>query len=419
MASAALDSVPQFKDRAKKIGVTDEVLQELIAANFDTFGKLCFAASSSPHQLDDAAVTAWMEATFANPLSPFQTACIRRLMFESQSMNIAELRSRVEPNGEAQVRKLPPAERAARAKAQEARLQGVVFTPETSPANCLVDLFVDMGEQGILTYLGPERCISRAQELQLSRKDKSIQVEADGRLRVIAHSKDPTCEVSSDTKLRAAWLRRSLAMDQAGLCSFIEIEKWVQHLFSIQAREVGFQSISVQQLISADKALFIFASEKMIGTLLAAPNQPKPLDAQIRTLMYANEVVQFQPKGGGKGTTPKGKRDGKTPETALIVPEGCVSKTVDGKPICFGFNRGTCRWNGKGKRCQRGFHVCWKKGCGLSMSAITRTERMARLLRPPRGRQPALWPGPRVKSGEFCLLLRRPWPLLFSSKEHL
>ena len=388
MASAALDSVPQFKDRAKKIGVTDEVLQELIAANFDTFGKLCFAASSSPHQLDDAAVTAWMEATFANPLSPFQTACIRRLMFESQSMNIAELRSRVEPTGEAQVRKLPPAERAARAKAQEARLQGVVFTPETSPANCLVDLFVDMGEQGILTYLGPERCISRAQELQLSRKDKSIQVEADGRMRVIAHSKDPTCEVSSDTKLRAAWLRRSLAMDQAGLCSFIEIEKWVQHLFSIQAREVpkGFQSISVQQLISADKALFIFASEKMIGTLLAAPNQPKPLDAQIRTLMYANEVVRFlnplprlpephlpgkpqlkgQPKGGGKGTTPKGKRDGKTPETALIVPEGCVSKTVDGKPICFGFNRGTCRWNGKGKRCQRGFHVCWKKGCGRS-----------------------------------------------------
>ena len=46
------------------------------------------------------------------------------------------------------VRKLPAAERAARQKAQEARLQGIVFSPESSPSNSLVDIFVDMLESG-------------------------------------------------------------------------------------------------------------------------------------------------------------------------------------------------------------------------------------------------------------------------------
>ena len=35
-------------------------------------------------------------------------------------------------------------------------------------------------------------------------------------------------------------------------------------------------------------------------------------------------------------------------------------KTPQDKPICFGYNRGLCKFAADGKRCKRGFHVCLK-----------------------------------------------------------
>ena len=83
-------------------------------------------------------------------------------------------------------------------------------------------------------------------------------------------------------------------MDQAGLCSFIEIERWIEHLFNLQCREVpkGWAPLTLQQLISADKALFIHASENLAGNLVSVTGAPKPFDLQIKQLMYANEIVQ-------------------------------------------------------------------------------------------------------------------------------
>ena len=238
MAAASLDSEASFKERAQKIGVTSEVLQELAEAGYTTFGRLCFAVTANPTQLEDSAVDSWIRSIFREAPTPYQTSCLRRLLFEANSLNIADLHARVEPPAENIVRRLPAAERAARAQAQQARLAGVVFTPDTTPANSLVDLFVDQLESDILQYIGPERCVSRSQEMMSVKKDKTLNVDPEGRIRVTAKPNELRCETSSDAKLRAAWGRRSLAMDLAGICSYIEIEKWVQHLFSIQAREV-------------------------------------------------------------------------------------------------------------------------------------------------------------------------------------
>ena len=386
MAAASLDSEASFKERAQKIGVTPEVLQELAEAGYTTFGRLCFAVTANPTQLEDSAVDSWIRSIFREAPTPYQTSCLRRLLFEANSLNIADLHARVEPPAENIVRRLPAAERAARAQAQQARLAGVVFTPDTTPANSLVDLFVDQLESDILQYIGPERCVSRSQEMMSVKKDKTLNVDPEGRIRVTAKPNELRCETSSDAKLRAAWGRRSLAMDLAGICSYIEIEKWVQHLFSIQAREVpkGMAPISVNQLIQADRALSLHASEKLMGQLAAPAGAPKPLDGVIKDLMHSQEVLQFvqpvprvpdppqawqpwKPTGKGrkgKDDPKKGKGDRTTAPAKVDLPEGCVSRTSANKPICYGFNRGTCKWKGKSGRCQRGLHVCWKEGCG-------------------------------------------------------
>ena len=165
MAAASLDSEASFKERAQKIGVTPEVLQELAEAGYTTFGRLCFAVTANPTQLEDSAVDSWIRSIFKEAPSPYQTSCLRRLLFEANSLNIADLHARVEPPAENVVRRLPAAERAARAQAQQARLAGVVFTPDTTPANSLVDLFVDQLESDILQYIGPERlCVPLARD---------------------------------------------------------------------------------------------------------------------------------------------------------------------------------------------------------------------------------------------------------------
>ena len=40
-----------------------------------------------------------------------------------------------------------------------------------------------------------------------------------------------------------------------------------------------------------------------------------------------------------------------------------MTKMPDGKPICFAYNRGQCKYKGPGQRCARGHHVCYKEGC--------------------------------------------------------
>eukprot|EP00439_Symbiodinium_sp_Y106_P066632 s2715_g10.t2 len=158
-------------------------------------------------------------------------------------------------------------------------------------------------------------------------------------------------------------------MDQAGLCTFIEIERWIEHLFNLQCREVpkGWTPLTLHQLIAADKALFIHASENLAGSLTSVAGAPKPFDLQIKQLMYANEIVQhltLLPKaepphapssygsqdrdsGKGKGKAGKGK-SGKADAGKVTLPPGCVSKTDKNKPIFFAFNRGKCPKKGGG-----------------------------------------------------------------------
>ena len=83
MASAALDSAAEFRERCTKFGLARELLQSMIEAGYNTFGQVAFGAN--PMTLIDSAVDDWI-LTFGNPLpSPFQISMIRRLVYESLS----------------------------------------------------------------------------------------------------------------------------------------------------------------------------------------------------------------------------------------------------------------------------------------------------------------------------------------------
>ncbi|CAJ1439404.1 unnamed protein product, partial [Effrenium voratum] len=274
-----------------------------------------------------------------------QVARMRRLFYESHTLALSDLKQRVEsgPDPAQQTRRLPTAERVARQNEQETRLAGIVFSLEVMPSH----RFVEMAESGILAYISPDNCTSRAQEVQCVKKDAAISLDSAGVLKLHNKSADLVVDTGTEVRLRSAWLRRSLAMDQAGLVKFQTIEKWVQYLFLQLCKDQpkNFSKVTLHQIVECDKQLFTLASLQTMGTLSAPPAGQKPLDGVIDKLSQSNEVLQYlmplpqtrsagspdtgdqppakkqrvSPKGGQKGTKDGGK--GK-----YSLPDGCVAK---------------------------------------------------------------------------------------------
>ena len=94
----------------------------------------------------------------------------------------------------------------------------------------------------------PELCCSRAQEVNAVKKDPAVSTDAAGLLKLATKATEAHCDAGSEIKLRAAWQRRNLAMDLAGLVSFPVAEGWVQFLYSHLLRDPprGFAKISLQ-----------------------------------------------------------------------------------------------------------------------------------------------------------------------------
>ena len=246
---------------------------------FASFGKFAFAVPYAPSHADDKPFLDFLEATIESKPDDSQVASLRRLFFESHVMALADVRSRIEatPDDKQVTPKLPTAELVARQEEQQQRLKGLVFTPETIPSNHLVGLCVEMVECNILTYIRPDQCCSRSQEIQSIKKDTSVSMDSSGVLKIGSKNQEIHCEANTEIRLRAAWQRRSLAFDLSSLCSFEVMELWVQYLFSqlMKDQPRGFSKVTLQQIVECDKQLFILAAHQTMGQLQASPAKGK------------------------------------------------------------------------------------------------------------------------------------------------
>ncbi|CAJ1348769.1 unnamed protein product [Effrenium voratum] len=187
--ASSLESEAAFVDRASKIGVEEWIVDRLKAMQLATFGNFAFAVAYSPQSANDTMFKEFVADLLQAEPDASQLATLRRLFFECHTRALVDVRSRVESNTDpsATQRHLPTAERAA----QEAKLGGLIFTPDMIPSHHLVDMFVEMCETGILVYVKPELCCSRAQETQTMKRDSAISTDASGLLKISPKAKDP------------------------------------------------------------------------------------------------------------------------------------------------------------------------------------------------------------------------------------
>ena len=159
----------------------------------------------------------------------------------------------------------------------------------------------------------------------------------------------------------------------------------------------GYSSVSIHQILRADRQAFMLMSErlttlkkdangktaieKQIVQVLshssvsfhllplakgAAPKVPQPKPApnnprkRSRSPSRPSQRPQPKGKGGGKGKKNKRQRGPNVPEPLI----GKTLQTRDGKRICWAYNLPNgCSKAAAGSSCERGVHICMEPGC--------------------------------------------------------
>ena len=417
-----LDSEADFKSRCRKLGLTEDHLQNLDNLSFASFGHLAFATSYTPGQQDDTALRALaVQIVGADPPPPASMAIVRRLVFESYTMAAADLKSRVERRTDEAPRKLVQAERAARYENQRLRLAGVDLTGEMEASNSLIDLVYHLGEEDQLRYVRWEECTKRDQELMGLKSDPVWKPDSNGIIKEVKVQEILRAETDTDLKLRYALARRSIAFDQARLLNYFDFEQWPKIMMEAYTTEPppGYLKVGIEQLHRADMQLFkVMMKETRSGIKPIAGRQPlaaalkkaidmpevrlclQPLQGtshkrkhespqqnhkkqkavDVAKLQRQLENVQGQLKNlkssghpsssnskGQKGKGKGGKNLGIRMPPQLI---GLCPTTPSGDPCCYDFNLNKCQRAKNGERCPRGWHVCVRHGCGKPHSQL-------------------------------------------------
>jgi len=394
--SSILDSEATFIQQSEEAGLTRPWIDALRDNGLATFAKLSFAITSPGTVATDEQVSRFLNTLRGGAAATIaELAAFKRLLFESQTLMMHSFKSTAKGD-EAAPKRMAPPERDARLERQRELLRGLDIKGPLEPAHALYDACATMIERNEVSYINPNRCLSRQQELMGSKPEKEIQLDATKTSLVVKEQQSHSeISISSDLALYQALQRRTLAMDLTGLASYEVMRKWVDRLFALyaQAPAPGFQKVTQAQLLRADRQAFVRISEQFTGSLKSFSGAGKPLDALIERLESDMTVTYFMlpiPAGHGQSgsSTDKGDKDKKRPEPSADakgnakyqkgaskgankgtkgkkrepVPQslkGMHSRTPQGDAICFGYNLGSCK---QGSSCPRK-HVCAVPGC--------------------------------------------------------
>ena len=398
----ALDSRVAFQQRAAQVDIPTADIDALEVAGIDTFAKYAFCSQYQPGAPDERPLVEFLTNCLGGAPTEAMMSKYRRLFFESHALCLQDLRQKVDRTDHTETKVLPLAEKVERINQVKAKLPGLLVTQQLEPSHQLVDKVVQQWEENSLRYMELSACNSREQEILAERSQPSLSFDASGNIKVTKKQELAQCSLTGDLRLRNAMQRRALAYEIAGIASFVVLERWSNMLFERLQQEPpsGYRYVTHDQFLRADKALWLRVAEETRAQV-QGDGVRKPVEEAIEKWSIHPEIqyhIMPMPTGSSSSTTnktqqsnspsqgmpilkdndnkaSKGKGKGKQ-KGKIQIPGDCeIMFGENQKPICMTYNIGTCRGNVKpGKRCQYGFHVCWKKSCHKPHSAVECTS---------------------------------------------
>ena len=383
------ESRAAFIQRAEQVGLSAQEIQALTdGRNLDSLSKLAFAICPPGNNPTDAQV----RALFPGPVNLGTVASVKKLIFESHTLVVADLRVRVERGDAGVATTLAPAEHESRITAQRARLTGLLHAGEEECSWASLDLVHAMCQTDALVYHHPEKFGTRRAELQHRKPDKELVLDGRSGVSVKEKALDLKCPVASELELTQALRRRALAFDLVGCCSYDVMNRY--HSYLVQrmqdAPPPGFSKISTVQLLRADRAAFTKMAEDL-RSIKPLADGTKPFEQALGTVV-ADPSVAFHllplratedssttgglkrkhdddaikgPKGKGKFRSGLGKANSGRGQPR--VPKELINKawqTPRGKRLCWNYNLACgCQDAKAGQACSKGLHLCAEPGC--------------------------------------------------------
>ena len=109
-----------------------------------------------------------------------------------------------------------------------------------------------------------QECTSSQDEILHAKPDTSLSLDGSGGLELSKRQKLEDTNVTGEHRLRQASLRRSLTYDLSGMATSTASSFWTQKLLEKMHEQplANYHSISVEQIINADKALWVRLSNE-------------------------------------------------------------------------------------------------------------------------------------------------------------
>lgn len=255
--SLLLESEAQFKSRAKEVGLSDQVIDDLVHANAGTLSKLAFCVGQPGQPIASQDVDTFLQGALGRPPVIAENNAVRRLAFEDQTLLVASLRQIVDQKEEGAPKRIGTVERETRMAAIRVELAGIMISDENEPSHALLEKACQIFETNTLRYLEPAVCTSRSQEVQGGTKTKELAFEGGS---LIVKDKDDklVAPTSSELQFLNAMTRRGVSMKFARLMTFEQHTMWTSFLLQALQREPppGYSKPGLHQLMLSDKAAF-------------------------------------------------------------------------------------------------------------------------------------------------------------------
>ena len=384
------ESQAAFEQRCNELTPNGSLRAALVAQGIRNHSMLAFSVGSPQVPPTEAQFDTFAQVVYGRGPTIGELSNLKRLHFESTTLSIASLKQTVANESDQQltVKRLPIAEKRARADDQATRLSGMRLVGELEPSHSLVDLANHVLETGTLIWIAPSKCSKRDDEIQLAVKERSSTIQVENSvLKVAQVSQEVASDVGSELKLQWSFQRRGIAFDRCGLVSWAVHERWITTILGTLSRPSppGFSSVKTEQIVRADRELFTLLAQEHRGTLKATGGGAPPLDALLTTMITDPRVTMFllplpshsksslksedaghdRKTGHDKEGDPK-KKKRKVSRADKACPDDLKKFKLDYEHgrICWGFNmkdgcKGKTEKSGqKPAKCGKGYHVC-------------------------------------------------------------
>lgn len=288
----ALDSKAAFRERALEIGITSADLDLLDGGGLGSFSQYAFCCAYQPGAHSDDALFEHLEAVLGNKPTGASASNFRRLFFECHALSLRDLQSRMDRTDTSEVKILPLAEKVQRIEELRKAFPGAMLSTTLEPSHSLIDRAVHQAEEGCVKLIELHTCTSREQEIKCDKTSPQLTFDSSGNIKVTKQQQVTECSAQGEIRLRAAFTRRSLAYHLANLASFEKLEAWTQLLFDriCQDPPTGYKHISIDQIVRADRRLWVMVAEDTRSKVNVVTNGIKAVDAAIERFSHHSDV---------------------------------------------------------------------------------------------------------------------------------